>query len=401
MVRTMRRIVRVSAVMVAAILALVGAMAAVQERWWLAAVAGILLQFMTFGVLLHLHRKVGNAARSSSREVRRAAKQIQGGVGTVPQRVAGSVATALADEGAAISGRLLQHVDRLAADVAEVDERMAKVHEITARTGVTTDELDVVVRDLGASVTQVRSTADEGFSDVRTRFDRVNSRFAKVDSGLYRLRHEPVTELDAMHQLRERVPLSGRRPTVWGWALSPRSLLQLVDRVERHAPRVVVECGSGLSSIYLGTMLRHVEGARVIALEHELDYAGETRRLVAEQGLDGVVDVRDAPLRDIEVRGEVFAWYDVDQLEGVEGVDLLLVDGPPKATGELARYPAVPVLADRFASGAVVIMDDTHRRDEQLSVERWLAEYPLLREDVSSAPDQSVLVWDDDEGRTS
>lgn len=392
--RTLIRLIRVVAAVAAAILAVGGAVAAVREEWPLVAAAGLLLVFLTFGLVLHLHRKVGNAARSSSRERTRAVKSLQGEVRAVPGRVSAAVAEAVADEGAAIAGRLLQHADRLAADVAEVDQRVARVHDITARSGVTTDELNGAVGDLGASIARLRSTADEGFTHVRDRFDRVNSRFGKVDSGLYRLRHEPVTELDAMHQLRERVPLKGARPTVWGWALSPRSLLQLVDRVERHAPRVVVECGSGLSSIYVGTMLRDVEGARVVALEHEERYAVETRRLVAERGLDGVVDIRDAPLRDVEIRGTVYSWYDIAQLEGIEDVDLVLVDGPPKATGEHARYPALPLLADRLAAGSVVIMDDTHRTDEELSVNRWLEEYPLLQADVSTAPDQTVLVWD-------
>ena len=63
-------------------------------------------------------------------------------------------------------------------------------------------------------------------------------------------------------------------------------------------------------------------------------------------------------------------WYDdavvaagLDAALQGDLIDLLLVDGPPAyAVGHgLARYPALPVLRDRLAPGATVVLDDVER----------------------------------------
>lgn len=55
---------------------------------------------------------------------------------------------------------------------------------------------------------------------------------------------------------------------------------------------------------------------------------------------------------------------------------MLVVDGPPAATGPQARYPSLPMLIDRLAKNATVVLDDAHRRDELKIVEEWEASFP-------------------------
>ncbi len=54
-------------------------------------------------------------------------------------------------------------------------------------------------------------------------------------------------------------------------------------------------------------------------------------------------------------------------------IDLLLVDGPPAyvAGMGLARYPALPVMLDRLAPGATLVLDDAERPGEQEVLRRW------------------------------
>ena len=49
----------------------------------------------------------------------------------------------------------------------------------------------------------------------------------------------------------------------------------------------------------------------------------------------------------------------------------------PGLTGNLARYPALPVLADRLAEGAYILLDDTERDDEQEILNRWIHEFSV------------------------
>ncbi|MCW3064342.1 MAG: Methyltransferase domain, partial [Solirubrobacterales bacterium] len=54
-------------------------------------------------------------------------------------------------------------------------------------------------------------------------------------------------------------------------------------------------------------------------------------------------------------------------------IDLLLVDGPPAFEPEIAlsRYPALPVLAERLAPDATVVLDDIDRPGELAILETW------------------------------
>src|SRR5690606_2248954 len=74
-------------------------------------------------------------------------------------------------------------------------------------------------------------------------------------------------------------------------------------------------------------------------------------------------------------------WYDLKGLNIPEkSIEFLLVDGPPKDTGEQARYPAMPVVERLLADGAMSLVEAVHREDEGEALVRWLQEYPQLQE---------------------
>lgn len=161
-------------------------------------------------------------------------------------------------------------------------------------------------------------------------------------------------------------------PPSRGWAASPDVVLELVRIALRDRPRLVVECGSGLSSLWLGYALELVgEEGRVVSLEHDAPYAEALRARVREHGLADRVEVRDAPLVTTTVEGQEVVWYDPAALHGLDGIGLLFVDGPPAATGHHARWPAVPLLADRMAVGGRVVLDDLVRDEEKEILARW------------------------------
>jgi hypothetical protein len=92
--------------------------------------------------------------------------------------------------------------------------------------------------------------------------------------------------------------------------------------------------------------------------------------------------VIDAPLRPDSLAAPGCGWYDRAALGELPpaGVGLLLVDGPPASPGsgaERSRYPALPLLADRLAPGATVILDDALRDGERWVLERWERELAI------------------------
>ncbi len=184
-----------------------------------------------------------------------------------------------------------------------------------------------------------------------------------------------VTDSWSLHNLLRLVDVRGEFPPAGGWAATPQTLLAMVAEVQsRDGDVLVVECGSGTSTVWLAATMRQRGAGRVVAVEHEEEFAEATRQHLRRNGLEDWAEVRCAPLADVEVEDRTFRWYDPGCFEDLSGIDVLLVDGPPWRTGDLARYPALPVLASRLDEGALVVLDDVDRDPERATARRWVEE---------------------------
>jgi predicted O-methyltransferase YrrM len=170
--------------------------------------------------------------------------------------------------------------------------------------------------------------------------------------------------------LQPRLPL----PPFRGWAISPDFAGLLATHILVERPDCVVELGSGVSTLVFGYALERT-GGQLVSVEHDLTYAKRSQAAVLQHGLADRVRVIHAPLVPWSGAGR---WYEQEFLKGLPPIDLLVVDGPPAATGPQARYPALPILASALAPDAVIMADDTFRADERAMVDRWLHEYPGL-----------------------
>jgi predicted O-methyltransferase YrrM len=184
-------------------------------------------------------------------------------------------------------------------------------------------------------------------------------------------------QVEALQNLYGIIPIEHALPASRGFPASPDLLLFLVDMVDRHRPKVIVECGSGLSTLCLALAMRRfgIDG-KVIALEHLAQYAAQTEELLHRHGVADLAEVRTAPLEDFTFGEETTPWYSRSAWEDIEGVDLLFVDGPPAKLGPLARYPSLPFFVERLAPGAQIVLDDYARTKERVILERWESEYP-------------------------
>ncbi len=183
-------------------------------------------------------------------------------------------------------------------------------------------------------------------------------------------------QLEALLWLRDLLALDRALPPTRGWAASPDLLLKMAQHIIDRGSRTVVELGSGTSSVVIAASLRRAGGGRLCSLEHEPEHAQRTRAELDAHGLAGIATVVDAPLTDLTVEGRPWRWYGVPMELMPTDIDVLFVDGPPAATWDLARYPALPLFVDRLSPSAAVFVDDGVRRDEQRMVELWAREYP-------------------------
>jgi predicted O-methyltransferase YrrM len=165
-------------------------------------------------------------------------------------------------------------------------------------------------------------------------------------------------------------------PELGDWAISPSTLVWILDHLLDPTVRTILELGSGSSTIWFATALAKRGGeGRVVALESSADYAESTRTELAKHGLRDRAQVVHAPLVDTAIPGrENQPWFDISVLPDLPPVDLLFVDGPVGTIADQVRYPAYPLLADRLAPGATVVLDDTGRPAEAAIVEAWKQE---------------------------
>jgi predicted O-methyltransferase YrrM len=164
-------------------------------------------------------------------------------------------------------------------------------------------------------------------------------------------------------------------PYTPNWSAAPDFLELIVDHVLARKPAVIVECGSGMTTLMLARCCALNGGGHVYSLENGADYAANTRAAIARHGLAQHSTVIHAPLRPYTLDGREYQWYDVGQLT-IGAIDMLVIDGPPGFIQKHSRYPALPLLRDRLADDCAIFMDDAARPDEQEIVEMWLVAVP-------------------------
>jgi len=181
-------------------------------------------------------------------------------------------------------------------------------------------------------------------------------------------------------------------PPLTGWAISPELASTLVTLIRTHEPNVIVELGSGASTIIMGYAVEQRGSGRVISLDHSEKYRAKTQRQLADHALQHWTEVRHAPLTSIEQRGTTWSWYDLDAIDGDLTIDMVVIDGPPRETGPMARYPAVPALYEYLSEDAVIVLDDAYRDDEKAMLNRWMKDYDDFELDIQESPSGTAIL---------
>jgi predicted O-methyltransferase YrrM len=200
-------------------------------------------------------------------------------------------------------------------------------------------------------------------------------------------------QLEALQNLSAVLPANDVLPATRGWAASPDLLMVLVDLVITERPSLVVECGSGASTLWLALAMRRfgIDG-RIIALDHDPVFGGKTRDLLARHDVGDLAEVRDAPLESFSLDGETYSWYARQAWEDLTGIDLLFVDGPPATTGHQARYPALPLLSGSLSPVATAVLDDLVVPDMQKVLRLWLDAYPDFGSEILPLEKQAAVL---------
>ena len=154
-------------------------------------------------------------------------------------------------------------------------------------------------------------------------------------------------------------------PYLGSWKADTGLLTLLVDHILGHRPRLVVEFGTGASTLVLARAMQQAGGGTLISFDQHADFVDATRQWLADYGLEA--DLRAAPLAR-SPDGWPGLWYDHGPLP--KGIDLMLIDGPPWSVHPLTRGAAAS-LFDHMAPGGTVMLDDAARPGERFVARRW------------------------------
>ena len=187
---------------------------------------------------------------------------------------------------------------------------------------------------------------------------------------------------DSYRQLEILIPLINnlvidkRLPSTRGYAASPDFLYTIVDIIKKNQPKIIVEAGSGISTIISAYAFKKYGGKHIISFDHEKKYADLTKKEIKYHNLEKFANVLFTPLINYQ---NGLAWYDISQVDNIKNIDLLIIDGPPTKGSKDARYPAIPLLIEKINIGGIVILDDGKRKPEKLIVERWMKEFDCFK----------------------
>lgn len=181
-------------------------------------------------------------------------------------------------------------------------------------------------------------------------------------------------DLHAWQILRPLLDAGGYLPWSEG-AMRPSGLVDICNEIVLAKRRRILELGSGTSTVLLARLLR-TTGGTLTAIEHDARWATWVAGQLAAEQLQDVARVVHVPLEPSPPEVGGLPWYAAEPLAQAlaDGApDLLIVDGPPAyRSGEsLARLPAVPMLLDRLAPDAAIVLDDIARAGELEVLERW------------------------------
>ncbi|MDR2617177.1 MAG: class I SAM-dependent methyltransferase [Endomicrobium sp.] len=202
--------------------------------------------------------------------------------------------------------------------------------------------------------------------------------FKKVVSIKEKLNYSQV---ESFFWLTKKLKIHNSLPPLRNWAMSPDVLLKLHEYIIFSKPKVIMEFGSGVSTIVICDALRQNNSGRLISIEHIEQYAQITMQFIKCENLQNLADLR---LSELEIYkdehlciSESVQWYCKETLKNIKNIDLLIVDGPPASTCKYARYPALPVLYENLNNQGQIWMDDAVREDESVICKTWAQKYDL------------------------
>ncbi len=175
-------------------------------------------------------------------------------------------------------------------------------------------------------------------------------------------------------------------PNLGSWKADTGLLTLVVDHILAAKPKMIVEFGTGASTLIIARALQKAGGGSFISFEQHPEFVEATRKWLADYGLSA--DLRAVPLRP-SPGGWPGLWYEHGTIS--EPIDFMLIDGPPWTIHPFTRG-AASSLFGQIGSGGTVMLDDAARPCERIVARRWRREWPGFESKLLKSGTKGTLV---------
>jgi len=203
-----------------------------------------------------------------------------------------------------------------------------------------------------------------------------------LTQNMIKVQNRIYSQLESLFWLQRRLLPNTQLPSLRGWASSPDVLVRLHTHIMEAKPAVIVEFGSGASTLVIADALSQNGTGKLFSIENSKYYGTQTLSQLQQNHLQDWVNLRIGELEtweedhiNSEDDDKPLLWYPKSLVKNIKNIDLIWVDGPPGNTCLYSRYPALPALFDQLSSRIEVWMDDTVRQEERDICENWAKKY--------------------------
>jgi len=182
-------------------------------------------------------------------------------------------------------------------------------------------------------------------------------------------------QIESLFSIYSSLNIDNILPPFRGWAISPDFASLILSKMKEIKPVNILECGSGISTLLIAYYLKKTNKGHLFSLEHDKEYADSTAELLVRHGLEKYVTLVSAQLVEYTINKKDWKWYDLYQLNQDIKFDLVMIDGPPFQVQPKSRYPALPLLDNYINQGAIILIDDCSRTQDNEVVNDWLKEF--------------------------
>ncbi|MGI9528710.1 MAG: hypothetical protein ACR2NG_03290, partial [Acidimicrobiia bacterium] len=147
---------------------------------------------------------------------------------------------------------------------------------------------------------EVRASVDKGAD---TTSDTVRWATARIEREQLFSYRQTAALANLLGTLNLDAPLAPMRNT---WAIAPDSAAFLIRTIFEERPQIILDLGSGLSTVLIAQALEQIGSGRLVSVDHDEEYARKTHTMLVAQGLDDKVDLVVTPLVEPSIGGQTW-----------------------------------------------------------------------------------------------